>query len=353
MAVAGLTRLRKHQFGRQSAFGTAVAATKVYPYSGVPDVNLSWTDPQVDVGSLDPVVSPYHEGFELTAALTDPAVWYNCLPLKLIGFFGKNTTTAITPTGAGSSKTWTITPHSTSVDDPDVFTYQFGDDVTTDWYQLSDGIIETLEFTGPDTMAAVSSSDTWRFGRVKSTGSTDYNVGSVPTSLAVETGAAVVYLKDAAIYIASTSAGLGAGQVSNALHSFTLRLGGGIDQKRYANGTQSFEPQNYARADRSIELELTFAKTSATVGTGSESDAWMSEDAIDRFVKITFTSLLLAETAVPYSWTFTMPMRYYTRSEGEIGGNSTVVLTGHAFYDAGFGSAFTTTVVNTLASATL
>ena len=48
-----------------------------------------------------------------------------------------------------------------------------------------------------------------------------------------------------------------------------------------------------------------------------------------------------------------MPMRYYTREEGELGGNTTVVLTAHAFYDppAGsgdFGGVVDTTVVNTL-----
>jgi hypothetical protein len=45
-----------------------------------------------------------------------------------------------------------------------------------------------------------------------------------------------------------------------------------------------------------------------------------------------------------------MPMRYYTRTEGEIGGNTTVVLTGHAFYDPGlFTGVFDSVIVNTLA----
>jgi hypothetical protein len=46
-------------------------------------------------------------------------------------------------------------------------------------------------------------------------------------------------------------------------------------------------------------------------------------------------------------------MRYYTRTEGEIGQNSTVVLTGHAFYDSVADTVFKSTAVTTLAAAEL
>jgi hypothetical protein len=59
----------------------------------------------------------------------------------------------------------------------------------------------------------------------------------------------------------------------------------------------------------------------------------------------------MAEGMTPYSWTVTMPMRYYTREESEIGGNTTVVLTGHAFYDPDdLEGVFTSVIVNTLTS---
>ena len=51
----GFVRLRKHLFGRQPDFGTAVPATRAYPFSGVPSVVLNRTDPDVSTGSLDPV----------------------------------------------------------------------------------------------------------------------------------------------------------------------------------------------------------------------------------------------------------------------------------------------------------
>jgi hypothetical protein len=330
--IAGFVRLRKHQFGRQAAFGTKVAATRAYPFKGVPSVELNWTDPDIDVGSRDLVAPPHRAAPDLTASLTDPALAYNNLPLLMCGFFGGQ----VSPSVVGNANTWTHDPASLTVDDPDLFTYEFGDDVLTDWFQLGDGMIESLEFSGPDGLGPLSTSQTWSFGSVASSGSTDSpDVPAVPTAaLNVSTTDKIVYLKDGAIYIADTYAGLAAAQISGALHAFTLRLSQEIDVKRFANGDQSFDAQAYGPGARTIELECTFAKTADTVGVGSESDDWMSDDAVNRYVRFIFTSTSMADGATPYSWTISMPMRYYTRTEGEIGGNTTVVLTGKAFYDS-------------------
>ena len=197
---------------------------------------------------------------------------------------------------------------------------------------------------------------TWRFGSVASTGSTDSPVtGTVPTAgLSVDLTPALVYLKDMGIYIASSTAGLAAGQITDALHSFVLRFSGDLGEKRWANADQKFDVDAYVRETRSIELECTFAKTADTVGTGSESDAWISDTAVDRYIQLTFTSTAIADGVTPYSWTMTMPMRYYTRTEGEVGGNSVIVLTAHAFYDpTDLGGVFTAEIVNTLSDAEL
>jgi hypothetical protein len=349
MAVQGLVKLRKHQFGRQAAFGTKVPAVLALPFSGVPDVDLTWTDPDVDQGSIDPVTPPYRGPGEYTASLDDPALKYNPLAVMLSAALGDDVEAV---TGGSGQKTWTHEPASLTSDAIDVFTYEFGDDVLTDWYQLGDGVIETLEITGSrDPDGPLTATMSWRFGSASSTGSTDSPVsGTVPTpGLTVDTTGAMLYLKDAAIYIASVIGDLGTSQVSDALHAFTLRITNEFDQKRYANGGQTFDIDAYARASRSIELECTFAKTADTVGTGSESDAWFSDDSVNRYVRLIFTSTSMAAGAVPYSWNFTMPMRYYTRTEGEVGGNTVIVLTGHAFYD-GTNPVFDSVLVNSLVS---
>jgi hypothetical protein len=351
--IQGFTRLRQHNFGRQSAIGTKVAAKRAYGFRGVPLPNLNWTDPEVDTGAIHPVVTPFRGAPDLTAPLTVPRLAYNDLPIIMGGLFGG----AETPTGGGTAKTWTHFPASVApLDADDLFTYEFGDDVLTDWYQFGDGLLESFEINGPDGGGVLNASMTWRFGSVSSTGSTDSPVtGTVPTAgLAADPTEVVVYLKDLGIYISDSPYDLAANQVSDALHSFTLRVTQARDEKRFANADQSFDIDGFGRGAGTIELECQFAKTADTVGTGSESDAWLSDEAVNRYIRIGGESTVEAQSGIPYSWLFEGPFRYYTRAEGAIGGNTTVILTARAFYDPDeFGGVFRSIAVNTLTSAGL
>ena len=65
---------------------------------------------------------------------------------------------------------------------------------------------------------------------------------------------------------------------------------------------------------------MQFAKTADTVGVGSESDAWFSETAINRFVAIEFDSTALPDGRLaghPVHVVMELPLRYYTREDGE------------------------------------
>jgi len=348
MAVAGLVRARKHQFGRQDVFGTKVAATRAYPFSGVPAVDLQWTDPEVDTGSIVPTVAPARGPGEFTAALTDPQLAYNNLPLLIDGIFGGNEN----PTG-GAIETWVHTPSAVDpLDSQSLFTYEFFDDTSADEAdQLGDGVLDSLEITGPDGLGALTTSMTWRFGSAANKSSTDSPVsGTVPTpALTVETNPALVYLKDMGLYIASTAAGLAAGQILNALHTFGLTITATRDDKRFANATQTFDVSDRSVTGFAVELALTLAKTDDTIGTGSESDAWFSDDAVDRYVRLDFISTKIISGSTPYSWQVDMPLRYYTREHAESEGNAVIVLTGHAWYDPGtFAGFFKSTIKNGL-----
>jgi hypothetical protein len=81
----------------------------------------------------------------------------------------------------------------------------------------------------------------------------------------------------------------------------------------------------------------------------------MSDESVNRYVKLLFTSTVLAQTpSTYYGLTITMPMRYYTRAEAEVGQNTAIVLTGHAFYDPDdFDGVFEAVLVNTLTAAEL
>jgi hypothetical protein len=352
MPVQGLVRLRKHQFGRQLVPGTNVAATRAYPHSGVPEHELNWTDPEIDAGSRDITAPPYRDAPDLTASLEYPVLYYNNLPKMLAGFFGGD----VAPTGGGTAKTWSWDPASETLDDPDLFTYEFGDDVLTDWFQDGDGILESFEIAGPVGLGPLTATESWRFGSVKSTGSTDSPVvGTVPTpALSVAVDDIIVYLKDGAIYISDTPYDLESNQISDALYSFTLTAEQEIDQKRWANGDQSFDTDAMVPGARTIELEARWAKTADIVGLTSESDDWMSDQPVNRYVRMEFIATSEAQSGIFYSFAFEMPMRYYTRVEDEEGGNTVVTLMGRAFYDPDdFGGIFRPIVVNTLTEAEL
>jgi len=350
MPIAGFVRMRRHQFGRQASLGTRIAAKKAYPFKGVPSHNLNWTDPDIDTGSIDPIAAPYRLAPDLTAPLTDPALRYNSLPLLLSAVFGAN----VTPTG-GPAETWVFAPASTTVDPIDVYTYEFGDDVQTDWFQYADAMLESLEVTGPEGLGPLTTSMGWRMGSIFSSGSTDApDAPTVPTALDVTPNETIVYLKDGGIYVASDPYDLDGSQISDALHTFTLRITNTLDLKRFANASQVFDVSDYGRGARAIELEATYAKTSDIVGTGSESDAWMRDQSQDRWIQMRFESTEEVTGGTPYSWVFALPARYFTRTEGDVGGNTVVVLTAHAWYDPdGLGGVFTSTVVNSLAAGSL
>jgi hypothetical protein len=262
----------------------------------------------------------------------------------------------VSPITTSTSEEWTWEPASATLDDPDLYTYEFGDDVLTDWFQDGDGILESFEIAGPVGLGPLTATEGWRFGSVKSTGSTDSPVtGTVPTpGLSVAVDDIIVYLKDGAIYISDTPYDLASNQVSDALYSFTLTGEQEVDQKRWANGDQSFDTDAMVPGARTIELECRWAKTADIVGVGSESDDWMSDQPVNRYVRMEFIATTEASVGVFYSFLFEGPMRYYTRVEDEEGGNTVVTLMGRFFYDPNdFGGVFRAVVVNTLSEAEL
>lgn len=358
MPVVGLTRNRRHLFGRQSAFGTPIAAKRAYPFSGTPDEDEQWTDPEGDFGSVYPVAAPYRGVGEYGANLSLNPLNYNDLAAILSGFFGGG------ETGTGSpdvTRVWT--PAGDGTDAFDLYTYEFGDDADgsdsdspNDWFQNGDGFVQNFTIDSPETGAGVLTAQAqWSFGSFAYAGSTDNApVLPIPSILDVpDTNPVQIYLKDASVYMDSDPSDIGGTQLTDSVHKFTLRASQEIDKKYYVNGTQTFTPDAYGRGAVSIEVDLIYAKTPDTVGVGSESDAWSANAAVNRYLTVSFESLVEADTAVPYSWAFSMPLRYYTRTEGNIGGNSTVQLTGHAFLDPDLDYPFSTTLVNTLADADL
>lgn len=361
--VLGMTRLRRHLLARQGTFGTPRAALRAYPFSGVPIPDLNWTDRQGDFGSRVTVAKPYRGIPNLAASLTDPGLNYNDLPAQLSAFFGGG----VSPSAiSGDAVSYAFEPDFTAAGTPDVYSYERGSDPDgtsgkpNDWFRWRDGILTGLTIDSPeDGRGILTTQMNFLFGDVAYAGDSDHPGLAIPSIAAdaangvPDTDPTPLYLKDAMVFINSDPSDIGGDQLSDAVHKFTLRLEQDIDQKRWVNGSQAFDLDGYGMGETRIFCDLVLGKTSDTVGSGSESDAWFSDDAQDRYLQIAFEATRMADPdsspPVPYSWVFSMPMRYYTREDGEIGGNETLTLQGRAFLEPNtLEYAFSTEVVCTL-----
>lgn len=350
--LGGFVRLREHQWGYQgsnsSLISTPVAATRSMPLTGTPDVNRNATFSEDDQGSVDPITAPYFGAVDITESLSgvldfDSLPWYISAALK----------SGTTPTGGGTAKTWTQIADSLTRPRAGFITEEFGDDVTVDWYQLFGGIAESLEISGEGNDALTVDLG-MRFAGFKSTGSTSYPVtGTVPTtSLTVASDPPRVFLADGELFIDDSAAGIGTTKISDALTGFSFSVENEIDQKFAANGSNTrFQPFDLPIAGRAVTLRLQFHKTSDTVGTGSESDDWMSATPVKRFVELRFTRPAPFITgSTPYSWSLKVPLYYTTREEVDSNGNTQIALTGTVVYDSTLTYAISSVTVNALAT---
>lgn len=358
--LGGFTRNRKIQLGFQGSnllsstiVGTKAVATRVLPFRGTPDVDLQWTHPEVDTGTLYKTVAPFRKRPELTHQMTGTAT-FNDLPYLLSSIL----VGGITPTTSGTSKTWTFQPVSTG-SPIGLFTVEFGDDVdgvgeaTNDWYQFVGGLQEEMVLEGPEDMGPFNIRSSWRYAKALSGSWTDYPLsGTVPTAaLSVDAAPTYVYLDDCELFIDSTSGAIGTTKISDAVHALTLTIHNDYDLKAFANGSNTRNTiQSYGRGEQRITFEATYAKTTQTVGTSSQSDKVGLDTADSQYVELRITAKELASAGIPYSLNIKIPIWNVKRDEGEIGGNTVVKIRGDAFYDSSLTYAIKAVVVNTLSA---
>lgn len=318
MPVQGFVRNRAWAFGKQSAHGTAVAPSRGMPWGGVLEVDPTWADHEdVDVGSIDPVLSPFRTMTDITASLTGPLDYNALATIAAAGWRG-----GVSASGGGAAKTWTHQALSTTATTLDEFSAQWSDDVTNDGYRQWDGVLETIELSFDESLGPWQASLSWRFGSV--------NPRVTPVAnLLLGSNLPAVFGADTALYIDSTAGGIGSTQITDALRGATITIENTIDQKRYANGSNSrFVIGGYGLSGRSVRASFTFDKQSSIVGTSAgEAAKWLSADPVTRYLKVNAISTQnIPTTSTPYSWDLRLSGEWRTRSDGEVGGNSTVTL---------------------------
>jgi len=347
--IVGFTRNRYHQFGKQSALNTPVAATRRIAFRGVPSIEPNWTDQEdVDTGSIDPTLPPYRVGADITLPLTGVLDYHHIPLIMSAGLTGGVSGSAI----GGGGYTWTHAGVSNSATTLDYFTDEFADDVTNlnsgppeDGMQLYGGIVERMEFGFDEEQGPWSVSADWRFSGV--------NAHKTPTSgLTVSSNLPLVFGADTALYIDDTAGGIGGTLIADSLHSATISIENTVDIKRFAQGSNTrFQIDGYGLSSRVITATFRFAKTSQIVAAlNSETVDWLSADPVNRYVQLLTQSTNEAESGTPYSWTQNFSGTWRTRTDAEFGGNSVVELSLTGRYDAGLTYPYQSVVVNTLAA---
>jgi hypothetical protein len=339
-ATPGNIRFRKHQVGIQTLLGTAVPATYVEPYRGPITFNPNTTDPDVDVGSLDPILAPFRTVQDVACTKTGPLA-FNPLAIRLqAGLKG-----GVSPTGAGSAKTWTYQVASLTADVFDVFTDEWGDDTSdvattpnSDGILAFGGLINVLEETMPEDLSPWTISDQWIYA-----GAT---FGNRTPALTVDQSPTWVFGADTKFYMDTTAGTIGGTALTNTVHGATIRVSNNLDPKRYANGNSTrFNLTGYGRGPRQIELVLTVAKTAAMIAERATLD---DATVPDRFFAVTTTSLVAAQAGIQYSYDRRGAFRLFSVDDGEQASNSTMTLTYRAYYDATLTYAYRASCVNTL-----
>lgn len=339
--VQGFTRFRKIQVGKQSVIGTAVPATRVLPMRSAIVLNPNITDPDVDVGSLDPIISPIGGAQEWTMpGATGPAT-FDDLAIRLSAAI-KGGVSPTGPTGT-TAYTWTFQAASLTADSFDYYTVETGDD-TADSAGAGitgfGGVIDSFSMEMPEDLGPWTGSDDWVFA-----GGT---YGNRTGALTVDNSPVFLFGADTAFYLDATPGAIGATQLTDAVRGASLTVNNNLDQKRYANGSNTrFQLGAYGRGPREIELTVTVEKTTATIAEVATLD---DSARPNRYWKISTNSLENAGTAVKYKSEFFLPMRLYEVSEGEIGGNANYTLTYRGFYDSTLTYAIKAIVINKLSA---
>jgi len=336
----GFTRFRKIQVGKQSVIGTAVAATRVLPYRSLVVYNPNRTDPDIDVGSLDPVISPYMVAPEVTMPGAAGPLTFNDLAIRAsAGIKG-----GVSPTGsAGSGFTWTFTAASLTADAFDYYSVQTGDDTSdsagagTNAYgavinQFSQSMDEGL---GPWTV-----SDDWIAANAV--------YGNRTGGLNVDAAPKFVFGADTKFYLNTTAGSIGATPLDAAVRGATLTVNNNLDQKRFADGSNvRFALNSYGRGLREITLDLVVEKTTATIAEAVTLD---DTPTPNRYIKISTNSLELAGTVTTCFSEFYLPMRLYSIDDGEIENNTNWTFHYKGFYDSTLTYAIKLIVLNSLSA---
>lgn len=321
-ALPGNVRFRALQMGKETTFGTPVAATRRMPWRFTPTVDPHWTTPDVDTGTLDPAIAPYRMAIDVTGQSVGPAD-ADSMPTAWAALLKGG----VSPTGpTDSAYTWQYSPASTSADDFEIFTAEWGDEVAADQWRYEDGVLDQLTLAFPQDLGPILVTGDWRFA------SATYPMpGGLTPGLDVEANPGWLYGADTQLCIDDVAGSMGITPLINTMHDASIQIQNNLDVKRFSNGSNTnFAVAGYGRGARVLQSTFTLAKSTAGI---AEAVKWLNANPQERFISLNTTSRKLIGATSTYQQRIRFAGYWFTRSEGEIGSNTTMQLVCNHIYD--------------------
>lgn len=336
MPLSGFIRFRRHQVGKETTFGSNSPAVTRLPYRGSIVVEPNRTTPDVDTGSIDPVLAAFFGQTDVTGSWEGKAAFDDLPYIYALGVMG-----GISPTGA-VAKTWTYQAASLTADTFDTVTDEWGDDATTDTIVAAGGVINDWQLSFGEDLSAFDLTANLYYS--KETFGAAYTAG-----LTVDSTPQWLYGAHTVVYMDSNPAAIGITPLVDAVHAATFAVNNNLDRKRFANGSNSaWNLVGYGRGPREITFTLRVAKTATTIAEAQTLD---DVPVPVRYFDIKTTSTeIITGTATPYSNSIRFAAELISRADTEIDNNSVIDLTYRGKYDGTLGYALRCSVVNTKAS---
>ncbi len=314
----GFTRLRKIQVGKQTSFASNAPATRILPWAGAIDFQPNRTQPEVDLGSIDPILASFNGPTNITLPASGK-LDYDSAPYLWAALLKGG----VTPTGGGAAKTWTFQAASLTADDYEYLSVQQGDD--SNGISAGGGIVDSGSVGFADDEGAYDF--TAAFVMARAVFATNPFTGGLTADVTPNW----IYGADTEVYLDTVAANIGTTKLTDDVHSMNLAINGNNDQKRFANGSNTrFQIAGYGRGAREGTLTLVRAETTAAIAERARLD---DEPVITSYFEAKATSPEIITGSTPYSQSIRLALELLTCTPGNIGGNVTLEFTYRVKYD--------------------
>ena len=322
--------MNKTALGRETVFGTGVAATTIWraPFSMVEDASQSVTVDE-NIGLLVQAERSYdtqHQG-RLVMPATELTYEQVCHILEA-------GVKAATPTGTGTYTRIYAYPTDNTVPTPKSYTIEtYNNLASVDAQEMNGALVEEFTFEG-NAREAWKMSATW-FGKRP--------VGSTPTALTTLVSVEAAMVPMTLLYIDATGGTIGTTQKAGVLMGAQVRVRTGLIPLPVGDGSLSHSNYKWTKPEITYTLTLELEKDGAASTVATERTARTNKTV--RLIRLSNTGSGSKAFSMDFAGIHDT-IGDYTNSNG----NTTVQITGHAVYSAADTLFWSATVVNAVAT---